>query len=361
MKSPRPATDWHSHPSGCGGGQHWDAERWTRQRRPTAEATTEARLRTGQMDAAIRLLAIFALAVLAACSSTSSPLPIAIPSHTVDPGRLTGTFEDWVQAVCDYTADRRGLLPSATSGGQCVPFNGQGTGPFAFGIYPPGSEWAINQDLAMLGPYAAGSTGTESVVFAAFMDGNRTELMPLEKFGFVIHPGKMSSCSAPSGVRVECPARGAPATASQPSTPRALPAPPSRSSPSPAQVPRNNPDNYLHWRFQSKTANIACDLDGSSGEGVAVCEVREHAYKRAVKPDCAQGWVNSFSLRQGRTVVVNCYADTIFQGALLVQDYGYPLTVGSITCVIDETTGVTCKDATTGHYFQAARQSYRGR
>jgi hypothetical protein len=36
-------------------------------------------------------------------------------------------------------------------------------------------------------------------------------------------------------------------------------------------------------------------------------------------------------------------------------------TVGSITCVIDETNGVTCKDATTGHYFQAARQSYRGR
>lgn len=307
------------------------------------------------------VLAVLAVVVLQGCSSTSPPLPTAIPSDTATAGRLTGTMADWVQSLCGYVGPNRPRrMPSATYSGECVPFGGagEGTGVYIFGTYPLGSESVISADLAILGPYAEGTTSTEHVVFATSPQENRSVLVPLEKFGFVLHAGKFSACSS-GGVQVECPARGAPATASPTSTPRALPAPPSRSSPSPAQAPRNNPDNYLHWRFQSKSGNIACDLDGSSGEGVAVCEVRDHTYKPEVKPNCSPGLVNNFSLRQGRTIVVNCYADSVLQGALPVQEYGHPLTTGSITCVLDEMTGVTCKDATTGHFFQAARQSYR--
>jgi hypothetical protein len=78
------------------------------------------------------------------------------------------------------------LLQSATHGGQCVRYGGRGTGSLAFGRYPLGSKSVISIELAMLGPYADGSTSTEDVVFVAYMGGNRSELAPLEKFGFVL-------------------------------------------------------------------------------------------------------------------------------------------------------------------------------
>jgi hypothetical protein len=77
----------------------------------------------------------------------------------------------------------------------------------------------------MLGPYAEGNDGTEEVVFALFMGENHAGLTPLEKFGFILHPGKMSACyGMNSHQRVECPPEGEPSTApTQP--PAALPAP----------------------------------------------------------------------------------------------------------------------------------------
>ena len=115
----------------------------------------------------------------------------------------------------------------------------------------------------------------------------------------------------------------------------------------------------MQWRFQSPTGNIACDLNGSATPPEATCEVREHSYQPKVKPSCDPGWANSFRLVQGQTVEVNCYSGTDFRSALPVQGYGNPLTVGSLTCVLDEPTGVACKDGTTGHFFQAARQEYQ--
>lgn len=89
--------------------------------------------------------------------------------------------------------------------------------------------------------------------------------------------------------------------------------------------------------------------------------MREHTYQPQVKSNCNPNWANRFTLKQGQPVEVNCYPGTDFRSALPVQDYGRPLTVGSLTCVLDEDTGVTCRDSTTGHYFQAARQEYEFR
>jgi hypothetical protein len=74
----------------------------------------------------------------------------------------------------------------------------------------------MNNDLAMLGPYANGNDGTEEeeVVFAVFMGENHAGLTPLERFGFVLYPGKMSACyGVNSHQRVECPPEGEPSTA----------------------------------------------------------------------------------------------------------------------------------------------------
>lgn len=150
--------------------------------------------------------------------------------------------------------------------------------------------------------------------------------------------------------------------APSPSPPSAGPMPAPVPAPAPSTQPSAiTPDNNLHWGFQSPTGNIACDLDGTVSPAVVSCEVREHSYQQQVKPGCDAAWANRFILRQGQTVEVNCYPGTDFRMALPVQEYGRPLTVGSLTCVLDETTGVTCKDSTTGHFFQAARQAYEWR
>lgn len=149
----------------------------------------------------------------------------------------------------------------------------------------------------------------------------------------------------------------------------AFPGPDSVSSPQPTSaaptgtrqgnsVPIPSGGN-LHWQFKSPTGNIICDLDGRSDKGVAACEVREHTYRPQVKPECEPGWSNKFTLNQGQTVIASCYPGSSFNLDPPIQQYGHPLTVGALTCVIEETSGVTCTDTTTGHYFQAARQEYK--
>ena len=57
-------------------------------------------------------------------------------------------------------------------------------------------RWETGKCAAMtlLGPYAEGNDGTEEVVFAAFMGENHAGLTPLERFGFILPPRKMSAC-----------------------------------------------------------------------------------------------------------------------------------------------------------------------
>jgi hypothetical protein len=136
----------------------------------------------------------------------------AEPTQIDTSGQLTGSMDDWMQAVCGYvTANPPGVWPSATRSGQCVPFRGVGAGVLLFGAYPVDSESLISAYLAKMGPYAEGSTGTEHVVFATPPSGNRSMLAPLEKFGFVVHEGNFSACSS-DGVLVECGSRPAPPT-----------------------------------------------------------------------------------------------------------------------------------------------------
>ena len=116
---------------------------------------------------------------------------------------------------------------------------------FIWGTYPSGSESSISNDLAMLGPYAEGNDGTQEVVFAAFMGENHAGLTPLDRFGFVLHPGKVSACyGVYSHQRVECPPEGEPSNA----PPQARAVGPPRGSidsvPSPTVVPPSPENGY---------------------------------------------------------------------------------------------------------------------
>jgi len=59
-------------------------------------------------------------------------------------------------------------------------------------------RWETGKRAAMtlLGPYVEGNDGTEEVVFAAFTGENHAGLTSLERFGFVLHPGRCQRATA---------------------------------------------------------------------------------------------------------------------------------------------------------------------
>lgn len=270
-------------------------------------------------------------------------------------GKLSGEMADWIGVACTGGSATQEANLSPLGDGVCHqdysnPGSVSNLKAVMYGRFD--SEDSMLRTLSIVKPsyYAAGQSDGVYTAFFVMSDRYAAELLkPLKKFGFTINPGPQYAANQDSA-----------AQAKSPSTRSAVPAPAPIPAPS-TRVSTVTPDSNLQWRFQSPTGNIACDLNGSVTPPEATCEVREHSYQPKVKPNCNPGWANSFTLVQGRKVEVNCYSGTDFRSALPVQSYGNPLTVGSLTCVLEETTGVTCKDSTTGHYFQAARQEYEWR
>jgi hypothetical protein len=137
--------------------------------------------------------------------------------------------------------------------------------------------------------------------------------------------------------------------------PRAVPAPGigGLGPPSQAQtVPTPNPGVL---EFQSPTGNIVCNM-GPTG---AACEIREHDYPvPAPPPNCVE-YGDRFAMDIGGGGAMVCHMGNFFGQPLPTQAYDTPLTAGTITCVVNEQTGVTCRDTSTGHFFQVSKQSYQ--
>jgi hypothetical protein len=169
------------------------------------------------MNRALGLAAIFAIAVLAGCSSQSrhsSPTTGTL-SPTTNPQKLTGAMDDWIRAVCVMVADggTAGFMPEAENGKNCASTYALGNGkhyPIFIGTYK--STSALAHDLTnpmwgphppYLGPYAEGvdPASNEVVVFALrdddtpVSDDPQRPLKPLVAFGFTVqeavHPTVM--------------------------------------------------------------------------------------------------------------------------------------------------------------------------
>lgn len=283
--------------------------------------------------------------------------------------RAKGTTEDWLASACQYGRyARRGTIPLTIPMWMC---SGNPSGEFTTMLFvyqyrDQAEMQAHPEHWNHRYSYATCTAADDSAtVFVSDVAGIGSRdaaqeltdraLEPLAQFGCSItHRDPYAATPTLGEVpRVDPPVELAPA----PMTP----IPPTPSLPMPAPQRSANPDSYPHWTFQSKTGNIICDLDGASGRGVASCEVRNHFYQPEVKSSCQQSHTNRFTLIEGKPVSVECYPGTDFPSGLPVQDYGRPLTVGSITCVIDRESGITCRVTGTGHFFRAARQSYEWR
>lgn len=116
--------------------------------------------------------------------------------------------------------------------------------------------------------------------------------------------------------------------------------------------------------FQSPSGDIVCELSaGSDGTGSVFCDIGTYG-PPPYRPDCPQGWGVRFGLDQGNAPVSQCQEDTIIPGSrpsnrgLATLAYGKTASAGTITCD-SEPTGITCTDASTGHFFRVSQESYQ--
>jgi hypothetical protein len=112
--------------------------------------------------------------------------------------------------------------------------------------------------------------------------------------------------------------------------------------------------------FASPSGNISCQLYlFQANTGSAACQIRDSTFAAPPRPpNCQGGWGDSIGLVQGKAATFGCHTDTLFGGSTPALPYGATRTIAGITCD-SEPTGMTCRDTTTGHYFQLSRDSYQ--
>jgi len=91
--------------------------------------------------------------------------------------------------------------------------------------------------------------------------------------------------------------------------------------------------------FESPSGNIVCQMTtAADGTGAVACDVEDTTY---APPRSGPDWCTPFG--HGRAVDM--------------LGYGQTRSVGAITCD-SEPAGITCTDASTGHYFRVSPESY---
>ena len=127
--------------------------------------------------------------------------------------------------------------------------------------------------------------------------------------------------------------------------------------------------------FQTPSGNVVCDYQVGMGDdpdkGYVKCEVRDHTWVVDRATDCtgpvadaqrARGLApdgDAFSIIEGEPAKLMCYwgSGTLNAPTMSTLDYGQTQSAGAITCE-SETSGVTCTDSSTGHFFRVSRESY---
>jgi hypothetical protein len=113
-----------------------------------------------------------------------------------------------------------------------------------------------------------------------------------------------------------------------------------------------------YYQFQSPSGNIECAMGSLGNKAFASCEITDHMWQAPPRPDRCEGtWGDRFALDQGVPASLVCSSDTLRSNGLPTLSYGSTWPVNPITCD-SEPTGMTCTDASTGHYFRVSRESY---
>lgn len=126
------------------------------------------------------------------------------------------------------------------------------------------------------------------------------------------------------------------------------------------------------YTFLSPSGNIGCELrDDAGGTIFAMCKTQNRSWVASPTENCQKAQVpgaigepgSDVMLGQGKTPCVGFSANQFFfppdpLATYPTLGYGQSRSVGSITCG-SEPSGVTCTDASTGHFFRVSRDSYQ--
>jgi hypothetical protein len=113
--------------------------------------------------------------------------------------------------------------------------------------------------------------------------------------------------------------------------------------------------------FQTPSRNIACMGNvANDGKSVVACEIQDYTWFIPRPADYQLGGRgNRLILGQGSAPVAGeWHSDFGGPEGQPTLEYGQTQSVGSITCD-SEPSGVTCTDASTGHFFRVSRDSYQ--
>lgn len=146
-------------------------------------------------------------------------------------------------------------------------------------------------------------------------------------------------------------------------TPPAADAAPQEESASPP-APRLDDSALVHW--VSPSGNIACiysgpdAVDGGDLPETIACQIAEHSYPRpdgAAECQGAGTGANAITLDVGSKPAWMCVGEFWGGPGVAVLAYGSKVTNGNTEC-LSETTGMTCRDLSTGHGFKLSRKKW---
>ncbi|RDH76062.1 hypothetical protein DVS77_23605 [Mycolicibacterium moriokaense] len=118
------------------------------------------------------------------------------------------------------------------------------------------------------------------------------------------------------------------------------------------------------YTFLTPSGNIICSVYADNTG--ANCEVREHTWVAPASTTGPYGRVCDFNfggleiyVSHGKAANLGCYegASAFRASSAQTLDYGQTLSRGAMACD-SETSGVTCTDTGTGHFFRVSRDSY---
>ena len=120
--------------------------------------------------------------------------------------------------------------------------------------------------------------------------------------------------------------------------------------------------------LESPSGNIRCVLDVEpDGAPLALCQIRDYSYSvpaGLARDDtsgepCSGTQQGDFRLDAGQPGFIRCSYAALGggYGTWPTLDYGQSQSIGTITCD-SRTTGITCTDTASGHFFRISRQSY---
>ncbi len=124
------------------------------------------------------------------------------------------------------------------------------------------------------------------------------------------------------------------------------------------------------YQFLTPSGNIGCHMDvHNDGWAYAWCTVQEHTWVEPQGNTCAVGNVpgsigepaSYVQLSQGKPACTGFVMSQLFFSGPYAPEtlpYGQTHTAGTITCA-SEPSGVTCTDASSGHFFRVSRDSYQ--